>query len=95
MPLVPALNAAPFSAPRPARPSQIAPAAGSPGTAGAPGPAFDPARSAQVQREFAQRVARPPSDAPARHSPIVAVLLVVLAAAAAATTVYFVLPLLT
>jgi hypothetical protein len=60
---------------------------------GAGTPGYDPARSPQVAREFAQR-ASAPVYAP-RYNPLVAVVLVILAAAAAATTVYFLLPLLT
>jgi hypothetical protein len=69
-------------------------------------PAYDPAASPQLQRDFAERASRQPIPPPdprsdrnsggaRRYSQIAAVILVVLAAAAAATTVYFVLPLLT
>jgi serine/threonine protein kinase len=82
-PIVPAPFAAPFAAPRPRTASA------------GPGPAYDPARSAKVQREFAQRVSAPSTAASAGSSRVLGVVLLVLAAAIAAITVYFVLPLLT
>jgi serine/threonine protein kinase len=83
-PTVPMFHAAP---PLARRPSAQSPAAPQP---------YDPARSALVQREFAQRVsASTPVAAPTRSGRVLAVVLVVLAAAIAAITVYFVLPLLT
>ncbi|HEY0483785.1 MAG TPA: protein kinase [Kofleriaceae bacterium] len=105
-PQVPSFNAAPFAAPRPVRPSQVPLPPGTPtmpgmpappaGTASRP-PGLDP-RSAQLQREFAQRASTltpGASGPPARRGHWPTVVLVVVAAAAAATTVYFVLPLLT
>jgi serine/threonine protein kinase len=104
-PQVPSFNAAPFAAPRPARPSQIPLPPGTPTMPGMPAPAGIPSRppgldprAAQLQRDFAQRAATlspGPSGAPARRGQVLTVVLVVVAAAAAATTVYFVLPLLT
>jgi hypothetical protein len=73
-------------------------------------PAYDPAASPQLQRDFAERASRQPIPPPdprsdripghnsggaRRYSQVAAVILVVLAVAAAATTMYFVLPLLT
>jgi cobalamin biosynthesis Mg chelatase CobN len=84
-PAIPSFNAAPLGAPRPSTPSQP--------------PAFDPARSAIVQREFELRAsasARTAGAATYAETPrTLAVILVVLVAAAAAISVYFVLPLLT
>jgi len=84
-PTVPMFPAAPLAGPRPSAQSPAAPQP------------YDPARAAVVQREFAKRVSAPalPVAAPARSSPVLAVVLVVLTAAIAAIAVYFVLPLLT
>jgi serine/threonine protein kinase len=83
-PTVPMFHAAP---PLARRPSAQSPAAPQP---------YDPARSALVQQEFAQRVsASTPVAVPTRSGRVLAVVLVILAAAIAAITVYFVLPLLT
>jgi serine/threonine protein kinase len=81
----PVFPAVPFAVPRPLPRS---PAARLP---------CDPARSARVARDFAQRISAPSITAvvPARSSHRLAVVLVVLAAAITAITVYFVLPLLT
>jgi serine/threonine protein kinase len=86
LPVLPGLNAAPFSAPRPS-------------ALGSSTVPVDPARSAAVQREFAERTAAIPETALSPRSggasPVLVMVLVIVAAAVAALAVYFVLPLLT